>query len=115
MRVIELQTELNALGIPFALLGYVKAPAYPYGIYTDDISVSAPDVPAAHVGVAHEVIIEVFHTDPVQLKAAAAKVEGWLEAFPLSYREAMRYTPGEDHYFATFTFSYTTKRKGGTS
>ena len=115
MREIDLQTELNALDNPFELLGYVKAPPYPYGVYTDDIDVRVSDEVPAYTTTSHDVIIEIYHSDPTQLKSAADLIQGWLKSKPLSYKMTMRYTPSEDHYFATFTFSYTTKRKGGTS
>lgn len=114
MRAIDLKTELNALGMPFKLIGYeTKAPAYPYGIYLENINVSGSDDESPRRIIDHEVTIEVYHKTDEGLAAACAVLEAWLDSFPLDYRREMTYIPEEDHLLASYTMQYTTKKKKG--
>ncbi len=112
---IDLKTELNALGIPFALIGYpTKAPPYPYGIYLENIDVSGSDNPdSRYRTVDHDVTIEVYHKTDEGLFAACEILETWLDEIPLDYHREMTYIPEDDHLLASYTMNYTTKKKKG--
>lgn len=111
MRVIDLQTELNALGIKFEPIGYVKAPAYPYGIYVDEIAVTQPDTSTGARISTHDVTIELYHADYNALNTNAKKVDGWINSIPLNYRKCTSYIIDEDHYCVSFIFSYKNKER----
>lgn len=114
MRPIDLKTELNALGMPFRLIGYeTKAPAYPYGIYLENIEVSGSDDESPRRIIDHDVTIELYHKSDDGLMAACALLEEWLDGLPLDYRREMTYIPEEDHLLASYTMQYTTKKKKG--
>ena len=111
MRRINLKEELNALGMPFALIGYeTKAPAYPYGIYLETIDVSGDDCETRRV-VDHDVTIELYHKTDEGLFAACEILETWLDGLPLDYHREMTYIPDENHLVASYTMQYTTKKK----
>lgn len=111
MRALDLETELNALGIPFNLIGYeTKAPAYPYGIYVDDISVTGGDNASPRRVARHEITIELYHRSLPALKTACETLEAWIESVPLDYRRQFLYITEEDHYLANYTMNYTTKK-----
>lgn len=114
MHRIDLKTELNALGIPFALIGYpTKAPPYPYGIYLENVDVSGGDDAGRYRVVEHDVTIELYHKTDEGLFAACDVLETWLDDLPLDYRREMTYIPEDDHLVASYTLNYTTKRKKG--
>lgn len=114
MRRIDLKTELNALGMPFALIGYpTKAPPYPYGIYLENIDVSGGDDDGRYRVINHDVTIEVYHKTDEGLFAACEILETWLDSFPMNYRREMTYIPEEDHLLASYTMTYLTKKKKG--
>lgn len=112
MQAINLKAELNALGIPFILIGYpTKAPAYPYGIFTEDITVTGDDTGTKRI-VNHEIVIEVYHKDSDDLLHACATVEAWLDLNALDYVRKIVYVIDEQHFLATYELNYTSKRKG---
>lgn len=111
MKVIDLHTELNALGIKFANIGFVKAPSYPYGIYLDDRAVRQSDTNVNVRTVEHEITIDVYHVDLSDLHDAAFRVRTWLNEIPINYTERTRYVVDEDHFVTTFTFKYLAKEK----
>ena len=114
MHRINLKTELNALGIPFALIGYpTKAPPYPYGIYLENINVFGGDDVSRYRIVDHDVTIELYHKADEGLFAACNVLETWLDDLPLDYRREMTYIPEDDHLVASYTLNYTTKKKKG--
>ena len=114
MRNIDLKTELNALGMPFKLIGYeTKAPAYPYGIYLENINVSGADDEIPRRIVSHDVTIELYHNTDDGLLTACAILEAWLDSLPLDYRREMTYIPDENHLLASYTMNYTTKKRKG--
>jgi hypothetical protein len=114
MRIINLDTEINALGIPFKLLGFTaKLPPYPYGIYVDDIDVTGADDGSRYKVISHEITIELYHNTPEGLLAACETLEAWIESLPLDYRRRFLYISTEDHLLAEYTMNYTTKKKKG--
>lgn len=114
MRRINLNMELNTLGMPFKLIGFeTKAPAYPYGIYLENINVSGGDDDSSHRIVDHDVTIELYHKTDEGLFTACNVLEAWLDSLPLDYRREMTYIPEEDHLLASYTMNYMTKRKKG--
>lgn len=114
MRTINLETELNGLGIPFKLLGFTaKLPPYPYGIYVDDIDVTGADDTSRSLVIEHAITIELYHQTPEELLEACATLEAWIEGLPLDYRRRFLYIPSEDHILAEYTMNYTTKKRKG--
>lgn len=114
MRRIDLKKELNALGMPFALIGYeTKAPAYPYGIYLETIDVHGGNDEMEKRIVNHAVTIELYHKTDEGLFAACEILETWLDSLPLDYHREMTYIPEDDHLLASYTTNYTTKKKKG--
>lgn len=115
MKALNLQDELNALGIKFEPIGFVKAPSYPYGVYTDDMDVRQPDENIGRRTILHRVTIELFHPDFDDLTANARKIDGWLNGYAIDYAKRPRFIVDEDHYCMTYTFQYTTKERNETS
>ena len=114
MRTIDLNAELNALGIPFKLIGFTaKLPPYPYGIYVDDITVSGADDESKYLTVTHRTTIELYHRTPDELMSACEILEAWIEGFPLDYERQIMYIESEDHLLASYTLNYTTKKRKG--
>ena len=108
--MLDLKTELNAVGIPFEPIGWVKAPAYPYGIFTDEVSVRGTDLPSALKVITHNVNIEVYHHDYDQLIAARDKISAWADSRALDYRLRTLYIGDEDHYGVTLTATFNEKK-----
>ena len=113
MREIDLHTELNALGMRWEPIGFVKAPAYPYGVYVDDASVDPADTPDGPAVIAHEVTLELYAEDMDALTAAAPAVDAWLRGLPVHYRREPRYVVDEGHYGMIYTFTYRAKERIG--
>ena len=114
MRTINLESELNALGIPFKLIGFTaKLPPYPYGIYVDDITVSGADDLSRYLTVEHETTIELYHRTPDELSKACEILESWIENVPLDYQRRIMYIESEDHLLASYSINYTTKKLKG--
>lgn len=111
MKTIDLKTELNALGITFGEIGFIKAPAYPYGIFLDDEAVNTPDDAPTPRIITHAVTIELYHSSLPTLRTAGKKIEAWIEGYQLDYQKNTRYVREEEHYLTTYTFGYVTKRK----
>lgn len=112
MQAFDLHEKLNELGIPFNEIGYMtKAPKYPYGIYVDDVNVRLDDYGYAKVE-NHTVTIELYHETLDGLREACAKLDTWIEGMAMEYRRRNAYIPEENHFFATYMFAYTTKKKG---
>ena len=113
MRAIDLDTELNALGMPFILIGYpTKAPAYPYGIYLENLNVTGDDTGLRRI-TEHSVTIELYHNTAPGLLAACGVLEKWLNDNALDYRREMTYVVDEGHFVAIFNLDYVTKSKKG--
>lgn len=111
MKAIDLHAELNALGIKFEPIGFVKAPAYPYGIYVDDAEIRQPDTDVGKRTVSHSVTIEVYHPDLDTLKTAAKVVDDWLNGYALNYTRRPRFVVDENHYCLTYSTQYTNKER----
>lgn len=111
--MLDLKTELNALAIPFEELGWVKAPAYPYGIFTDEMSVRGADLPGAPRVITHNAIIEVYHADFDQLVKARDTLAAWADNHAFNYRLKTIYIVDENHFCVTLTTTFTEKEKKG--
>lgn len=111
MKAIDLHAELNALGIKFEPIGFVKAPAYPYGIYVDDAEIRQPDTDVSMRTVHHTVTIELYHPDLDALNSASLVIEAWLNGYALDYTRRPRFVVDEDHYCLTYTTQYTNKER----
>lgn len=109
--MLDLKTELNDLGIPFEPIGWIKAPAYPYGIFEDDIDVRGTDLPSSVKVITHAVTISLYHSDYDQLLSARDKLAAWANARALVYRLRIQYIDDEDHYSVTLTSTITEKER----
>lgn len=110
--MLDLKAELNGLGIPFEPIGWVKAPAYPYGIFDDVVDVRGTDLPSSVKMVTHAVTISAYHHDYDQMLSARDKLAAWADARALVYRLRIQYMGDEDHYSVTLTSTFTEKMKG---
>ena len=108
--MLDLKAELNALGIPFEPIGWIKAPAYPYGIFTDEANVRGTDLPSAPKMITHNVSIEVYHNNYDQLMIARDQVAAWADSRALTYRLRTLYMSDEDHYCVILTSTFTEKK-----
>ena len=115
MKALNLHDELNGLGIRFEPIGFVKAPAYPYGIYVDDATVRQPDENIGRRVITHRISIEVYHSDLKLLEAASLSVDGWLNQHVLNYTKQPRYVIDEDHYAMTYHLQSSTKQRNEAS
>lgn len=108
--MLDLKTELNGIGIPFEPIGWVKAPAYPYGIFTDEMTVRGADLPSAPKVITHNVSIEVYHNDYNQLLTARDDVAAWADSHAFDYRLRTLYIGDEGHYCVTLTITFNEKK-----
>lgn len=115
MRALNLYDELNALGIKFEPIGFVKAPSYPYGTYIDDADVHQPDDNIGKRTIVHRITIEVYDCALKDLEAVSKRVDQWLNGYALDYTKRPRLIVDEDHYCMTYTLQYTTKERNETS
>lgn len=109
--MLDLKTELNDIGIPFEPIGWVKAPAYPYGIFDDVVDIRGTDLPSSLKVVTHAVTINVYHHDYDQLLSARDKLAAWANARALVYRLRIEYMDDEDHYSVTLTSTIIEKER----
>ena len=109
--MLDLKTELNASGIPFEPLGWVKAPAYPYGIFTDEMTIRGSDLPSMCSVITHNVSIELYHNNYDQLLQALTSINQWARSRALDARVRCQYISDEDHYCATLTTTITEKER----
>ena len=109
--MLDLKTELAEIGIPFEPIGWVKAPAYPYGIFEDVVDVRGTDLPSAWMVLTHSVSISVYHNDYNQILQVQRKLTEWAKARALICRMHIRYIDDEDHYSVTLTSTITEKER----
>lgn len=107
--MLDLKTELNAQGIPFEPIGWIKAPVYPYGIFTDEMTIRGSDLPSACAVITHNVSIELYHKDYDQLLFSLNAIRGWARARALDLRVRFQYITDEEHYCVTLTTTITEK------
>lgn len=110
--MLDLKTELTAIGIPSEPIGWVKAPAYPYGIFEDVVDIRGTDLPSTVKILTHDVSISAYHKDYDQILSVQNKLEAWADARALTYRLRIQYVDDEDHYSVTLTSTITEKEKG---
>lgn len=109
--MLDLKTELSEIGIPFEPIGWVKAPAYPYGIFEDVVDARGTDLPSEWIVLTHSVSISVYHNDYNQILQAQRKLAAWAQARALVYRLRIQYIDDEDHYSVTLTSTITEKER----
>ena len=109
--MLDLKAELNALGIPFEPIGWIKAPAYPYGTYDDEIDVRGTDLPSTLKVITHSVTITAYHSDYNQLLTARDMLSAWADARALAYHLRIQHVVDEDHYSVTLTSTITEKER----
>ena len=115
MKAINLHDELNALGIKFEPIGFVKAPAYPYGIYVDDAEVHQPDTNIGIRTIMHRITIELYDGELKDLESRSTVIDGWLNGLALDYTKRPRFIVDENHYAMTYSLQYTTKERNEVS
>lgn len=108
--MLDLRTELTEIGIPSEPIGWVKAPAYPYGIFEDVVDIRGTDLPSSAKVVSHDVSISAFHKDYDQILLVQEMLEAWADARALSYRMQIQYIDDEDHYCVILTSTITEKK-----
>lgn len=109
--MLDLKTELSKTGIPFEPIGWIKAPAYPYGTFDDVVEIRGADRPSAPKVLTHEVIISVYHKDYDQILSAQNKLIAWADSRALSYVLHIEYIDDEDHFSVTLTSTITEKER----
>lgn len=109
--MLDLKTELSELEIPFEPIGWVKAPAYPYGIFKDVVDVRGTDLPSKVKVLTHNVSISAYHSDYNQSLLVQKKLAEWADARALRYRLHLEYIDDEDHYSVTLTSTITEKER----
>ena len=109
--MLDLKTELRETGIPFEPIGWVKAPAYPYGIFEDVVDVRGTDLPSAVKVLTHSVSITAYHSDYNEILLVQRKLAAWADARALTYRLHLQYIDDEDHYSVTLTSTITEKER----
>lgn len=109
--MLDLKTDLAETGIPFEELGWVKAPAYPYGIFKDVVDVRGSDLPSTVRVLAHNVTISAYHSDYNEILQVQRKLALWAAARALTYRLHLEHIDDEDHYSVTLTSTITEKER----
>ena len=108
--MLDLKAELMETGIPFEPIGWVKAPAYPYGIFEDEVDIRGADLPSALRVLVHSVTISAYHNDYDQILSVRDKLAAWSEARALSCRLHVQYEDAEDHYTVRLTSTVIEKK-----
>ena len=108
--MLDLRAELNETGIPFEPIGWVKAPAYPYGVFDDVLDYRSTDLPSRVAVIKHSVTITAYHSDYAQILIASEVIQEWARARGLEYRVRIQYIDDEGHYSATLTTIITEKK-----
>ncbi len=109
--MLDLKVELNETNIPFEPIGWVKAPAYPYGIFDDVVDVRGTDLPSVWRILTHTVSISAYHKDYDQILLVRDRLSAWAAARALVYRLRVQYMDDEDHYAVVLTFTITEKER----
>ena len=109
--MLDLKTDLAETGIPFEEIGWVKAPAYPYGIFNDVVDVRGADRPSTVRVLTHNVTISAYHSDYNEILLVQRKLSAWAQARALTYRLHLQHIDDEDHYSVTLTSTITEKER----
>lgn len=109
--MLDLKTELAETAIPFEPIGWVKAPAYPYGIFEDKVDVRGTDLPSAWKILTHNVSISAYHHGYDEILLVQRKLAAWADARALKYSLHIQYIDDEDHYGVTLTSTITEKER----
>lgn len=109
--MLDLKAELAETGIPFEPIGWIKAPAYPYGIFSDRVEVRGTDLQSKYKVLTHNVSISAYHKDYDQIFAVQKKLMTWANARALKYVLHIEYIDDEDHHSVTLTSTITEKER----
>lgn len=109
--MLDLKVELKETDIPFEPIGWVKAPAYPYGIFEDVVDVRGTDISSPVMILTHTVSISAYHNDYDQILWVRRVLAAWANARALTYRLSIQYIDDEDHYSVTLTSTITEKER----
>lgn len=103
--MVDLDKELNGLSIPFKNLYWVKAPAYPYGIYDDVVLHRGSDEKLSIVE--HDTTIELYslHDD-----GSEELIENWLNNKKFEFKKTRVWIDSEKHYSTIYEFSFIEKK-----
>ena len=104
--MLDLDKELNDLSIPFKNLYWVKAPAYPYGIYDDVVLFRGDD---ERLTIAeHDTTIELY-TERVDEKSEGL-IEAWLNNKNFEFKKTRIWIESEKHFETIYEFSFIEKK-----
>lgn len=109
--MLDLKAELTGIGIPSEPIGWVKAPAYPYGIFEDVIDARTTDSQSPVWVLTHAVSISVYHKDYDQILFMQDKLKAWASVRALKCRLQIQYVDDEDHYRVTLTSTIVEKER----
>jgi hypothetical protein len=109
--MLDLKAELLETNIPFEPIGWVKASAYPYGIFDDEVDVRGTDLPSSVKILTHSVSISAYHKDYDQILLVQDRLSAWASARALTYRLRVHYVDDDDHYAVTLTSTITEKER----
>ena len=104
--MVDLDKELNALSIPFKNLYWVKAPAYPYGIYDDVVLHRGSDDKLSIVE--HDTTIELYSGRIDE--DSELLIEEWLNNRKYEFKKTRIWIDSEKHYSAIYEFSFIEKK-----
>jgi hypothetical protein len=104
--MLDLDKELNALLIPFKNLYWVKAPAYPYGIYDDVVLIRGNDEKLTIVE--HDTTIELY-SGRLDEKSEGL-IETWLNNKNYEFKKTRIWIDSEKHYSTIYEFSFIEKK-----
>lgn len=104
--MLDLDKELNELSIPFKNLHWVKAPAYPYGIYDDAVIERGHDEKLTIVE--HDTTIELY-TERID-EESEALIETWLNMKIFEFEKTRIWIDSEKHYSTIYEFSFIEKK-----
>ena len=104
--MLDLDKELNELSIPFKNLYWVKAPAYPYGIYDDVVLIRGNDEKLTIVE--HDTTIELYSGRIDE--DSEGLIEVWLNNKNYEFKKTRVWIDSEKHYSTIYEFSFIEKK-----
>lgn len=104
--MLDLDKELNDLGIKFKNLYWVKAPSYPYGTYDDIVLIRGNDEKLTIVE--HDTSIELY-TDRID-EESEGLIEAWLNQKNFEFKKSRVWVDSEKHFQSIYEFSFIEKK-----
>ena len=104
--MLDLKEELETTGIKFKPLYWVKAPAYPYGIF-DDVVLYRGDDEKLRI-VEHDTTLELY-AEKIDYESEK-KIEDWIDSKDFEFKKTRIWIDSEKHYSTIYEFSFTEKK-----